>query len=109
MAPDPHFRVKILRDLADEGPKTAYSLAMTHGSYIYAAMREMIRLGHVAHLGKSEGYTITADEAESSYRGFYTITDLDIELDTQGLIIGGSFKCSDLDFTLDGRMFPLTK
>ena len=47
MAPDPHFRVKILRDLADEGPKTAYSLAMTHGSYIYAAMREMIRLGHV--------------------------------------------------------------
>ena len=61
MAPDPHFRVKILRDLADEGPKTAYSLAMTHGSYIYAAMREMIRLGHVAHLGKSEGYTITAE------------------------------------------------
>lgn len=34
---------------------------MTHGSYIYAAMREMIRLGHVAHLGKSEGYTITAE------------------------------------------------
>lgn len=53
------------------------------------------------------GYTITADEAASSYQGFYTITDLNIELDSQGLIIGGSFKCGDLDFTLDGRMFPI--
>lgn len=57
----PHFRVKILRELADEGPKTAYALAKVHGPYIYPAMREMGRLGMVAHLGKSEGYAITAE------------------------------------------------
>ena len=69
----------------------------------------LIQFSNLTVTPTTTGYTITADEAESSYRGFYTITDLDIELDTQGLIIGGSFKCSDLDFTLDGRMFPLTK
>lgn len=61
MPPDPHFRVKILRELAEEGPKTAYALAKVHGPYIYPAMREMDRLGFVAHLGKSEGYAVTAD------------------------------------------------
>jgi hypothetical protein len=51
------------------------------------------------------GYIITAEEAESSYRGFYTITDLNITLDSQCLVMNGSFKSGDLDFTLSGNLF----
>jgi len=51
------------------------------------------------------GYVITADEVESSYRGFYTITDLNITLDNQCLTMSGSFKCGDLDFTITGNLF----
>ena len=52
------------------------------------------------------GYTITADEADSNYSGFYTITDLVINLDSQCQVINGSFKCSDLDFKITGDLFP---
>lgn len=52
------------------------------------------------------GYTITADEADSNYSGFYTITDLAINLDSQCQVINGSFKCSDLDFKITGDLFP---
>lgn len=51
------------------------------------------------------GYIITAEEAESSYRGFYTITDLNITLDSQCFVMNGSFKSGDLDFTLSGNLF----
>lgn len=51
------------------------------------------------------GYTVTADEAESSYAGFYTITDLQFTLNGQGRIIDGTFKCNDLDFKVAGNMF----
>ena len=53
------------------------------------------------------GYKITANEAESSVKGNYTITDLNINLNDQGLIIDGSFKCADLEFNLTGKMFAL--
>lgn len=53
------------------------------------------------------GYTITADEVESSYRGFYTITDLRFDITAQGHILNGTFKCGDLDFTVTGQLFPL--
>ena len=55
----------------------------------------------------SWGYKITANEAESSVKGNYTITDLNINLNDQGLIIDGSFKCADLEFNLTGKMFAL--
>ncbi len=53
----------------------------------------------------ASGYTITASEVESSMRGFYTITDLNIVLDAHCRVINGSFKCSDLDFTISGGLF----
>ncbi len=52
------------------------------------------------------GYKITAAQVESSYRGYYTITDLNITLNSQCQIIGGSFKCGGLEHTLSGRLFP---
>ena len=51
------------------------------------------------------GYVITADEAESSYKGFYTITDLHIILDDQCRTLAGTFECNDLVFTIQGRTF----
>lgn len=52
------------------------------------------------------GYTITANQVESSMRGFYTITDLNITLNSQCRVISGSFKCEDLNFTVTGDLFP---
>ncbi len=52
------------------------------------------------------GYTVSAAEVESSYSGYYTITDLNFVLDGDGRIIDGSFKCADLDFKVAGYMFP---
>ena len=51
------------------------------------------------------GYTITADSVESSYKGYYTLTDVNITLDDQCRVMNGSFKCNDLDFTLSGGLF----
>ena len=52
------------------------------------------------------GYVITADEVESSYKGFYNITDVNFILDSQGQVISGSFKCNNLDFAITGKAFP---
>ena len=51
------------------------------------------------------GYTITADKAESSYKGYFTLTDVNIILDDQCRVINGSFKCNGLEFTLSGGLF----
>lgn len=51
------------------------------------------------------GYVITADEAESSYKGFYTITDVNITLDAQCRNINGSFKCNGLEMHISGPLF----
>jgi hypothetical protein len=51
------------------------------------------------------GYTITADEVESSFKGFYTLTDVNITLDDQCRVMNGSFKCNGLEFTLSGGLF----
>ncbi len=51
------------------------------------------------------GYTITASQVESSMRGFFTITDLNIALDAQCRVINGSFKCGDLLFNISGGLF----
>jgi hypothetical protein len=53
------------------------------------------------------GYTITADEVESSYKGFYTITDLQFDITSQGQVLNGSFKCKDLEFKVTGALFPV--
>ena len=53
------------------------------------------------------GYTITADEVESSYKGFYTITDLQFDITNQGQVLNGSFKCKDLEFKVTGALFPV--
>lgn len=52
-----------------------------------------------------EGYLISADEAESSLSG-YTITDLNIILNSQCRVIDGSFKCEGLTFEVKGELFP---
>lgn len=54
------------------------------------------------------GYIITADEVESSYKGFFSITDLNIILNNQCMVIGGSFKSNDLEFSINGSLFPDT-
>ena len=51
------------------------------------------------------GYTITADTVESSYKGFFTLTDVNITLDDQCRVINGSFKCNGLEYTLSGGLF----
>ena len=53
----------------------------------------------------STGYTITADEAESNYNGFYTLTDVHFTLDSQCLAISGSFKCNGINYEIDGGLF----
>ena len=52
------------------------------------------------------GYTISADQAESSLKGTNTITDVTIKLDDQCRALNGSFKCNDLDITVTSNMFP---
>ena len=54
------------------------------------------------------GFKVTADKAESNYKGFYTLTDVDFTLSDQGKIINGSFKCNGLEYTVSGRLFPNT-
>ena len=51
------------------------------------------------------GYTITADEAMSNIRGFYTLTDVNFTLDSQCQAISGSFKCNGINFEIDGGLF----
>ncbi len=51
------------------------------------------------------GYTITADEVESNYKGFYTISDVNITLNDQCNIISGSFMCNGLKHEISGGLF----
>ena len=51
------------------------------------------------------GYIITADELESNYKGFYTLTDVNFTLNFQCQAISGSFKCNSINFEIDGGLF----
>ena len=52
------------------------------------------------------GYIVTADEVESNYKGYYTLTDVHFILDNQCQVLSGSFKCNDLEYTVSGTLFP---
>ena len=52
------------------------------------------------------GYIVTADEVESNYKGYYTLTDVHFVLNDQCQVIEGSFKCNDLEYTVSGTLFP---
>lgn len=51
------------------------------------------------------GYIITADRAESNYKGFYTLTDVQFTLDNQCKTMSGSFKCNGINYEINGGMF----
>jgi len=51
------------------------------------------------------GYIVTSIEAESSYKGYFTLTDVNIVLDDQCKAVGGSFKCNGHTFNITGKMF----
>ena len=51
------------------------------------------------------GYTISADQVESNYKGFYTLTDVHFTLSNQCRDINGSFKCNGLVHTIQGGLF----
>ncbi|MBQ6079441.1 MAG: hypothetical protein IJK93_04090 [Muribaculaceae bacterium] len=51
------------------------------------------------------GYTITADMVESNYKGYFTLTDVNITLNDQCQVISGSFKCNGLEYSLSGDLF----
>ena len=51
------------------------------------------------------GFKITADKAESSYKGFYTITDVDFTLNDQCQVISGTFECNGLKHIVNGGLF----
>ena len=53
----------------------------------------------------TSGYTITADEVESNYKGFYTLTDVNITLSTQCQTMSGSFKCNGINYEINGGLF----
>lgn len=53
------------------------------------------------------GYKITADEVESNYNGFYTLTDVNFTLDAQCMNINGTFKCKGLEYEVSGPLFPV--
>ena len=52
------------------------------------------------------GYTITAANLESSYKGFYTLTDVNFTLNDQCQLINGSFKCNGINYEVTGDLFP---
>lgn len=51
------------------------------------------------------GYRITADKVESSYNGFYILTDVDFTIDNQCQRINGSFMSNGLKHVVDGGLF----
>lgn len=53
------------------------------------------------------GYSITGNEIASSYNGLYTLTDVNFNLNNQGQVINGSFKCKGLEFAVTGNMFNM--
>ena len=52
------------------------------------------------------GYVITAETAESTMKGYYTLTDLNITISDQGQYIDGTFKCNDHIVRIAGLLFP---
>ena len=55
------------------------------------------------------GYVISADIVESSNKGFYTLTNVNFNLNDQCQVINGSFKCNGLEFNIDGNLFSFTQ
>lgn len=55
------------------------------------------------------GYKITAAQAESNYKGFYTLTDVDFTIDDQCNVLSGSFKCNGLEYSISASLFPSTR
>ena len=53
----------------------------------------------------AQGYKVTAEKAESNYKGFYTLTDVDFTLNDQCNVVSGSFKCNGLEYTVSGNLF----
>ena len=53
------------------------------------------------------GYIVTADEVESNYKGYYTLTDVHFILNNQCQVLSGSFKCNGLEYTVSGTLFPV--
>lgn len=53
------------------------------------------------------GYIVTADEVESNYKGYYTLTDVHFVLNNQCQVLNGSFKCNGLEYTVSGTLFPV--
>lgn len=51
------------------------------------------------------GYTVTADKAESNFKGFYTLTDVTFSIDDQCNVINGSFMCNGIRHEIDGGLF----
>ena len=51
------------------------------------------------------GYKITAEEAESNYKGFYKLTDVEFNIIEQCQVFTGSFKCNGLEYTISGNLF----
>jgi len=54
----------------------------------------------------TDGYTITADRAEATYGGHYTITDVNLIISSQCKAINGSFKYNGYKISIAGSMFP---
>lgn len=54
----------------------------------------------------STGYTVTADSLESSYSGYYTISNLQFTLDNQCRSLNGHFTCNGLEFNVTGQLYP---
>lgn len=54
------------------------------------------------------GYKIVAEEVESNYNGFYTLTDVDFTLNEQCMTINGTFKCNGLEYKVAGPLYPKT-
>jgi hypothetical protein len=65
-----------------------------------------VRYNGLTFTPTATGYTITASQAQTPNSSIYTITDVNITLDNQGMVINGSFKCRDLEFSLAGNLYP---
>ena len=53
------------------------------------------------------GYIVTADEVESNYKGYYTLTDVHFVLNNQCQVLNGSFKCNGIEYSVAGTLFPV--
>lgn len=53
------------------------------------------------------GYIVTADEVESNYKGYYTLTDVHFVLNNQCKVLNGSFKCNGIEYSVAATLFPV--